>query len=147
MACGYSQVPGVDFTKNFSPVVNDVTFRMMLTIMMLKNYKCRLIDIKTAFLEGDLEEEIFMDILAGYKEVFEEETDGSCLKRERPLYGLVQAACQFWKKAVEVLKKLGCAGGNTDPCLMTRKNEEGVVHIIMHVDDFICVKMRRHFRS
>ena len=89
MACGYSQVPGVDFTENFSPVVNDVTFRMVLVLMMLNRYKCKLIDVETAFLEGDLEEEIFMDVPDGYKEVLNEETAGECLRLERPLYGLV----------------------------------------------------------
>ena len=136
VACGYSQVPGVDFTENFSPVVNDVTFRMVLILMMLNQYKCKLIDVETAFLEGDLEEEIFMDVPDGYKEVLNEETAGECLRLERPLYGLVQAARQFWKKAVGVLKEIGFVGGQADPCLMTKTSDEGTVHVIMYVDDF-----------
>ena len=133
VACGYSQVPGVDFTEKFSPVVNDVTFRMVLVLMMLNCYKCKLIDVETAFLEGNLEEEIFMDIPDGYKEVLNEDTAGECLRLERPLYGLVQAARQFWKKAVEVLKGIDFVGGQADPCLMTKTSKEGTVHIIMYV--------------
>ena len=109
---------------------------MVLVLMMLKKYKCKLIDVETAFLEGNLEEEIFMDVPDGYKEVLNEETAGECLRLERLLYGLVQAAHQFWKKAVEVLRSIGFVGGQADPCLMTRTNNDGTVHIIMYVDDF-----------
>ena len=68
-----------------------------------------------------------------------EDTVGECLRLERPLYGLVQAARQFWKKAVEVLKGIDFVGGQADPCLMTKTSKEGTVHIIMYVDDFLCV--------
>ena len=108
-------------------------------LMMLNKYKCKLINVETAFLEGNLEEEIFMDVPDGYKEVLNEDTVGECLRLERPLYGLVQAAHQFWKKTVEVLKGIGFVGGQTDPCLMTKTSNEGTVHIIMYVDDFLCV--------
>ena len=61
MACGYSQIPGVDFTESYAPVINDVTWRILLVIKMLWKLKARLIDIKTAFLYGDLDEEIYME--------------------------------------------------------------------------------------
>ena len=46
---GYSQVPGVDFTDTFAPVVNDVTFRVALARMMLEDLNCMLMDVETAF--------------------------------------------------------------------------------------------------
>ena len=73
VACGYSQIPGVDFAENYSPVINDVTFRIMLVMMMMKNWDAKIIDIVTVFLEGDLDEEIFMKIPEGYYEVFSDE--------------------------------------------------------------------------
>ena len=57
VALGYSQVPGVDFTDNFAPVVNDVTFRIVLARMMMEDLKCMLMDVKTAFLYGEIKEE------------------------------------------------------------------------------------------
>ena len=62
VALGYSQVPGVDFTDNFAPVVNDVgvTFRVELARIMMENLNCMLMDIETAFLYGETEEEIYM---------------------------------------------------------------------------------------
>ena len=139
VACGYSQVPGVDYTENYSPVVNDVTFRIILVIWIIRRYEARIIDIETAFLEGVLEEEIYMQIPKGYREALEKEADNECLLLEKPIYGLVQAARQFWKKMVAILKELGFLGGHSDPCLYTRTNKRGTVIVIMYVDDFLCV--------
>ena len=52
VALGYSQVSGVDFTDNFAPVVNDVTFRVALTRMMMVDLDCMLMDLETAILHG-----------------------------------------------------------------------------------------------
>jgi Reverse transcriptase (RNA-dependent DNA polymerase) len=61
VACGYSQQPGVDFTESFSPVINDSTFRTLIVLELVLKLKSRIIYIETAFLNGDLEEEIYMD--------------------------------------------------------------------------------------
>ena len=65
MACGYSQVLGLNFNDSFAPVVNDVTFQILLVAMLVWNLKAKIIDVETAFLHGDLKEEIFMEIPKG----------------------------------------------------------------------------------
>ena len=65
MACGYSQIPGVDYTENYSPVVHDVTFRLLLILKIIYGFTAKVVDVETAFLYGDLEEEIFMDYPKG----------------------------------------------------------------------------------
>ena len=61
VAKGFSQIPGVDFTDNYSPVVNDVTFRVVVARMTIENLKGKaMVDIDNAFLNGDLEHEIYM---------------------------------------------------------------------------------------
>ena len=65
VACGYSQIPGVDFGDHFAPVVNDVSYRTMIAIMMMCGLKAKIVDIETAFLHGDLEEEIYMEAPEG----------------------------------------------------------------------------------
>ena len=62
VAKGLSQIPGVDFTDNCSPVVNDVTFRVVVTRMTIENLKGKVVDIDNAFLNGDLKNEIYMKI-------------------------------------------------------------------------------------
>ena len=71
MVC--SQIPGVDFTDNYSPVVNDVTFRVVVARMLIQNLKGK--DIDNAFLNGDLEHEIYMEIPEGYDEVISKDVD------------------------------------------------------------------------
>ena len=79
VALGYSQVPGVDFTDNFAPVVKNVllTFRIALTRMMMEELDCILMDVEAAFLYREIEEEIYMEVPVGMKEVFSDphETD------------------------------------------------------------------------
>ena len=88
VACGYSQVPGVDFQDIYSPVINDVTVRAMLIAMMIWGLDCKLIDVETAFLHGVLGkgEEIYMDCPEGMVH-----TEDECLLLENTIYGLVQS--------------------------------------------------------
>jgi hypothetical protein len=65
IAYGYSQVPGVDFQENFTPVINDVTFCILLITMLTWNLKGKIIDIETTFLHGNLRETIYMEIPKG----------------------------------------------------------------------------------
>jgi Reverse transcriptase (RNA-dependent DNA polymerase) len=69
VALGYSQMVGVDFTGNYSPVVNDSTFRLVFLIIAKLGLKAWSINIGTVFLNGDLHEEIFMKLPDGYAEV------------------------------------------------------------------------------
>jgi len=62
VACGYSQIPGVDFTENYAPVVHDVTMRIMIIAMIIWELDSLVIDVETAFLYGDLDEEIYIEL-------------------------------------------------------------------------------------
>ena len=68
MAQGFAQMPGIDFTDNFSPVIYKTTFRIILVLWATHNIEAEIINIETAFLYGDLEEEIYMKIPKGYSE-------------------------------------------------------------------------------
>ena len=69
VALGYSHIPGVDYTENFSPVVNDVTPRLALIISLQKGWSRQNLDVETAFLEGDLDKKIFMKLPPDYEDV------------------------------------------------------------------------------
>jgi hypothetical protein len=134
VACGYSQIPGVDFTENYAPVISDVTYRIMLIAEIVWKLSSKIVDVETAFLHGDLEEEIYMDCPQGMAH-----DDSQCLLLQKTIYGLVQSARQFFKKLVECLKNIGFTGGYADPCLMTYRSEKGIVYIALYVDDCYCV--------
>ena len=69
VALGYSQIPGVDYTDNFAPVAHDVSFRIALARMMVEKLDSLVMDAETAFLYGDIEEEIFMKSPIGMEEI------------------------------------------------------------------------------
>ena len=87
VAKGYNQIPGID---SFSPVINDVSFCILLIIILLGNLKTTVIDVETAFLHGELAEPIYMEAPPGYAVQHDE-----CLKLNKCIYGLVQAARQW----------------------------------------------------
>jgi len=136
VACGYSQIPGVDFSEvPYSPVINDVTYRILLVLSLVKKYTNVLIDIVTAFLYGTIErgEEVYMHCPPGLTA-----PEGSVLSLNKTIYGLVQAAKAFYKKLTQVLRELGFTGGYADPCLLSRKGKKGYVYIAIYVDDCLC---------
>jgi Reverse transcriptase (RNA-dependent DNA polymerase) len=99
VACGYSQGAGVDFTESFAPVVDDVSFRLMPIAKLVWDMNSTVLDIETAFLDGDLDEGIYMDVPMGLST----EPNKKLLLR-KTIYGLVQSARKFYKKLVDVLK-------------------------------------------
>jgi hypothetical protein len=142
VAKGFSQVPGKDFQENFAPVINDTTFHLVLALKALMNLKAGQFDIETAFLYGDLEEEIWMQLPEGYSE-YVYETKGvkidsmtHCVRLKKALYGLVQAARQWWKKFKDVMKDLNYIPSQIDPCLFIKdKPNNKKAFVIIYVDD------------
>ena len=134
-ACGYSQIPGVDFTQNFSPVVNDMTFRMLITVMIYFGLAAKIVDVETAFLYGRLDEEIYMECPPGLSGV----SKANVLSLGRCIYGLVQASRQYHKEIVRILKEIGFEGGEVDPCLLYKKSKLGICYVALYVDDNLFV--------
>ena len=135
VACGCSQIPGADFTENYLPLVHDITSCVMILAMIVFCLTGKIVDVEMAFLYGDLDEEIYMECPKGMVGV----TEKDVLLLQKCMYGLVQAARQYHKKAVEILKKIGFSGGFIDPCLFSRENENGIVLIGLYVDDNLMV--------
>jgi hypothetical protein len=115
LTCGYSQIPGVDFKENFAPVVNDVSFRIILSAKLLWDLQASIVDVETAFLHGDLQEEIYMNFPKGMSQ-----DDDNCLLLKKTIYGLVQSSREFYNKLLSTLKSMGFTKNKSDPCLLTR---------------------------
>jgi hypothetical protein len=128
---GYSQRPGIDFTDHFAPVVNDTTMKVVLLVSLVDGNTTEQTDIETAFLYGELEEEVYMKMPPGY-----EESEDDAVILDKSIYGLVQAALQWNKKLTKILKMLGFTVCKSDPCLFM--NDKGV-YIIIYVDDCLVV--------
>ena len=99
VACGYSQIPGVDFQESHSPVINDVVIRILVVCQIMWRLNVGLLDVEVAFLNGDLDEIIYIEVPDGV----EHEPDEIVILL-KSMYGLVQAARQFFLKFSKILK-------------------------------------------
>ena len=149
VALGYSEIPGVDYTDNFAPVAHDVSFRIALARMMVENLDSLVMDVETAFLYGDIEEEIFMKSPVGMEEIDPGSSPEDCYQLKKGIYGLCQAARQFWKKFVDTIKKepFGFTVSSADPCMLFKENSLGVCIIIMYVDDMLIIGKREQIQE
>ena len=138
VACGYSQIPGVDYTQVFAAVAHDVSFRLLIIAMIVYGYDAMIFDVETAFLMGDLDELIYMDCPKGMDHQPDE-----CLLLEKTIYGLVQSARNYGLKFANFMKSIGFKQCGSDPCLMMRRDEAGTLYVLTYVDDNLVVGDRK----
>lgn len=112
VAKGCAQKYGVDYNDTFSPVVRYTTIRFLMALAVQMNLKIYQMDAITAFLQGELEEEIYMKQPEG----FEDGTDRVCLLK-RAVYGLKQAGRQWNIKLDAALQRFGLKKSKLDPCI------------------------------
>jgi len=116
-APGYLQIPGLDYHDIHAPVLHDVSLRILL-IERILNYKCiRKLDIETAFLESNVESDIYIELPKGLEEsVNYSESMG---KLNKSIYGLAESARLFYKKLKGILiDKMGFFVSKSEPCLL-----------------------------
>jgi hypothetical protein len=132
VVCCYSQVPVIDFTGSYAPIINYLSFRIILIGMMFWNSKAKIIDIETIFLHGDLEKSIFMEIPSGM-----EVGKVKCLVLKKTIYGLVQSVRQVYVKLVRALKSCGFTGSLVDPCLWIKQSNTGILMTAIYSDNYL----------
>lgn len=131
VAQGFSQQYGVDYDEVFAPVVRNATFRLLLSDAGVQGYKVKQYDIKSAFLNGNLTEEIYMKQPMGFQ------TGDKVYRLRKSLYGLKQAA-RVWNQTLhDELVRNGCCQSKTDKCLYFLERNSGVVKLLVHVDDML----------
>ena len=104
VAKGFHQVAGFDFNETFSPVVKPTTIRVVLTIALAKNWVVRQLDINNAFLNGDLQEEVFMEQPPRF---MDPKQPHLVCKLHKSLYGLKQAPRAWFEKLRNALIAFG----------------------------------------
>ncbi|KAG8501480.1 hypothetical protein CXB51_003989 [Gossypium anomalum] len=135
VAKGYSQVPGVDFTDVFSPVVKHSSIRALLGIVAMHDLELEQLDVKTAFLHGELEEDIYMQQPEGF--TVSEKEDYVCLLK-KSLYGLKQSPRQWYKRFDSFMTSHDFKRSSFDSCVYFKKNNDGsFVYLLLYVDDML----------
>ena len=134
---GFSQRKGVDFNEIFSPVVKMSSIRTVLSLAATLDLEVEQMDVKTAFLHGDLEEEIYMKQPDGFH--VEGKEDYVCRLR-KSLYGLKQAPRQWYKKFESIMCEQGYMKTTSDHCVFVRKfSNDDFIILLLYVDDMLIV--------
>ncbi|KAJ9537518.1 hypothetical protein OSB04_030251 [Centaurea solstitialis] len=124
----------LDFDDTFSPVVKPATIRTVLSISISRNWPIHQLDVKNAFLHGDLTETVYMRQPPGY--VNNSFPDHVCRLR-KALYGLKQAPRAWYHRFAVYLSSLGFLSSKTDTSLFTYHRGSDTIYLLLYVDDII----------
>jgi hypothetical protein len=132
---GFMQKEGVDFHQIFAPTAQSSSFRILCSIAAQQRLDIQQIDVSTAFLNGELAEEVYVSLPSI--------VPGSCRvwRLKKALYGLRQAAKAWNDKLTTELIELGWRQSGADPCLFYKGTFRDTVYFLVHVDDGIFVGM------
>ncbi|CAJ2642124.1 unnamed protein product [Trifolium pratense] len=134
---GFNQRKGIDFEEIFSPVVKMTSIRVVLGLAVSLNLEVEQLDVKTAFLHGDLEEELYMEQPEGFEVKGKEEL---VCRLKKSLYGLKQAPRQWYKKFDSFMEKHGYDKTTADHCVFVKKFSDGdFIILLLYVDDMLIV--------
>lgn len=133
---GFRQKEGLDYFDTYSPVTRITSIRLVLAIASLRSLEVHQMDVKTAFLNGDLEEEIYMEQPEGFSAPGQK---GKVCKLIKSLYGLKQAPKQWHQKFDQVMIGNGFKINECDKCVYVKNTNGGYVILCLYVDDMLII--------
>jgi len=134
VAKGYSQIPGIDYNDVFSPVVKHSSIRTLLSIIAMHDYELEQLDVKTAFLHGELEEDIYMNQPEGF--VIPGKENLVC-RLKKSLYGLKQSPRQWYKRFDTFMLSHGFKRSDYDSCVYLKIVNGSAIYLLLYVDDML----------
>ncbi|GJS72443.1 retrotransposon protein, putative, ty1-copia subclass [Tanacetum coccineum] len=134
VAKGFTQTYGVDYEETFSPVADIRAIRILIAIAAYYDYEIWQMDVKTAFLNGHLSEEVYMDQPEGF---VDQKYPNHVCKLKRSIYGLKQASRQWNKRFDNEIKKFGFTQNRDEPCVYLKASGSYIAILILYVDDIL----------
>nr|GEX49305.1 retrotransposon protein, putative, Ty1-copia subclass [Tanacetum cinerariifolium] len=131
---GYTQLYRVDYEETFSLVAKIRAIRILISIAAYYDYEIQQMDVKNAFLNGYLNEDIYMVQPEGF---VDPNHSRKVCKLQRSIYVLKQASWSLNKRFDEEIKKFGFAQKLDEPCVYQKAIEGNVTFLILYVDDII----------
>ncbi|MCO5596439.1 hypothetical protein L7F22_050502 [Adiantum nelumboides] len=134
VAKSYAQMYDIDYEKTFSPVAKMAIIRTVIVVAASKGWLLHQMDVKNAFLHGDLQEEVYMEQPQGYEDV---KHPGYVCKPKKAFYGLKQAHRAWHARIVAYLVATGFHMADADHSLYVCKNKNGIDIVRIYGDDLI----------
>ncbi|KAI3510579.1 hypothetical protein L1887_17687 [Cichorium endivia] len=131
---GYCQQEGIDYEETFAPVARLESVRIFLAYVAHKNVDVYQMDVKCAFLNGDLEETVFVEQPPGFES---KEHPNHCYVLDKVVYGLKQAPRAWYETLTKFLKESNFKQGLVDPTLFRKKVGSHLMLVQIYVDDII----------
>ncbi|RVW67331.1 Retrovirus-related Pol polyprotein from transposon TNT 1-94 [Vitis vinifera] len=134
VAKGFTQNEGIDYKKTFSPVSKKDSLRVIMTLVAHFDLELQQIDVKMTFLNGNLEEEVYMKQLEGFSS-----NGGEHLvcKLKKSIYGLKQASRQWYLKFHDVISSFGFVENIMDQCIYQKVSGSKICFLVLYVDDIL----------
>ncbi|OMO59932.1 reverse transcriptase [Corchorus capsularis] len=136
LAKGYTQKDGIDYEETFSPVSKKDSLRIVMVLVAHYDLELHQMDVKTAFLNGDLEEEVYMDQPEGFSTTGKEKL---VCKLKKSIYGLKQASRQLYLKFNDTIKSYGFVENTVDRCIYMKVCGNKFIILVLYVDDILLV--------
>ena len=136
IAKGYSQKSGFDYKETFSLVAMIKSIRILLSIVAFYDYEICQMHVKIAFLNGYLEENIYMMQPDGF---ITEGQEHMVCKLHKSIYGLKQASRSWNKRFDQVIKSFGFDQNKEKPCVYRKMQDDIVVFLILYVDNILLI--------
>ena len=131
---GFSQRPGLDFDQTFAPVVKPATIRVVLHLAAANDWPVHQLDVKNAFLHGELTEHVYCHQPAGFVDA--SRPNDVCLLR-KSLYGLKQAPRAWFQRFATHLVHLGFVPNKADSSLFVLRRGNDIAYLLLYVDDIV----------
>jgi hypothetical protein len=134
IAQGFSQVEGLDFRETFSPIARLEPIRILLAFTASKRFKLYQIDVKSAFLNGVIQEKVFVRQPPGFTN---HKYPNSVYKLSNALYGFNQVSRAWYARLKTFLLEHGYVMGSVDKTIFTLKRGNDFLLVQIYVDDII----------
>ena len=136
VAKGFKQIEGIEYSDTFAPTSKPETFKILLALSAIENFFLKQMDVKAAYLHPKIDEEVYLEQPKGFEKLDRNGNKLVC-KLKKSIYGLKQAAKNWYQELSNFLIQQGFERSKHDYCLFLKNKENGKLYDLTWVDDLV----------